>query len=184
MKNRTFISSALLSALALAGSVAFAQTAPPANTTEQAKAKKVPTVWTDDNIGSLRSPEEIYLQQQQAKQEQQRAAAAQLAAKSSAQQGAYSVPVAKTPQEADQIIARDKQILKQQQDYIAQTKQQLATAPDSYKERLQWRIQSRSAIASRLQAQISDLEKQKGELEKRQPAKNGSASGASASAQN
>lgn len=192
MKNHTLITTAICAAIILTGSSTFAQ-ATPQTTTDQALAKKAPKktkVWTDDNIDSLRSPADVYRMQQEQEDEQQetvkpsQAKQAGTGTQSSAQQGMYPVPVVKTPQQADQIIASDQQDIKEQQDSIKQTEQELATAPDSYKARLNWRINSRKAAVARLQTQIADLQKQKDALQTKTPAANGAAPSSSASTQN
>lgn len=194
MKNHTVITTAICTAIVLTGSSAFAQTTPQSTTqttTAQAGPKKTPKkakVWTDDNIDSLRSPADVYQMQQEQENEQAEAskqpAAKQAGTQSSAQQGMYPVPVAKTPQQADQIIASDQQDIKEQQDSIKQTEQELATAPDSYKDRLNWRLNSRKAAIARLQAQIADLQKQKNALQSKASAANGAAPSSPASTQN
>lgn len=190
MKNHTLITTTICAAIILTGSSTFAQAAPQ-TTTDQALAKKAPKktkVWTDDNIDSLRSPADEYQMQQEQEKEQSETstqpAAKQGRPQSSAQHGMYPVPVVKTPQQADQIITSDQQDIKEQQDSIKQTEQELATAPDSYKARLNWRINSRKAAVARLQTQIADLQKQKDALQTKTPAANGAAPSSSASTQN
>lgn len=163
-------------AIALAGSSAVAQ-APPAQapSKEQPQAPKKPKVWTDDNISSVRSSSDLYQDEQEREKAAQQASAPQQSATAakSAADDAWPIPQAKTAKEADDLIATDKKNLQEQQEYIQQTEKELATAPDSEKKRLQWRIQSRGDMASRLQRDISALEKQKDTLGKQpQPAAN------------
>lgn len=190
MKNHTVITTAICTAIILTGFTAFAQTTAQ-TTTGQAAPKKAPKkskVWTDDNIDSLRSPADVYQMQQEEEKEQAEASkqpvANQAGPQSSAQRGMYPVPVVKTAQQADEIIASDQQNIKEQQDSIKQTEQELATAPDSYKDRLNWRLNSRKAAIARLQAQIAGLQKQKDALQTKTSAANGTAPSNSASTQN
>lgn len=187
MKRFAIAAVTILSSMVLIGSSALAQTTIQ-TTTKQASAKKTPKVWTDDNIESLRSPADVYEMQQEQEDEQGEAgtssATKQTGAQSSAQQNTNAVPVVKTPQEADQVIARDTQKLKEHQDFIAQMEQQLPTAPASYQLRLKYRIKQRSAFVARLQSQIADLQKQKVALQAKAAAADGTPSSSSASIQN
>lgn len=85
-------------------------------------------------------------------------------------QSGRPIPEVKTVQQADDLIAHDKQEIQSQQDYIQQQQKALATAPDSYKARLGWRIQARGNIVNELQNEISAVEKQKDALAKQSPA--------------
>lgn len=107
------------------------------------------------------------MQQQEKKSDEQQASAQTPAsAASSNSQSGRPIPDVKTVQQADDLIAHDKQEIQSQQDYIQQQQKALATAPDSYKARLGWRIQSRSNIVNELQNEISAVEKQKDALAK------------------
>lgn len=134
----------------------------------QATAPKKSVVWTDDNITSLRSPSDAYEMQQQ----DEKSEAAQVATQKPAatahddSQNGRPIPEAKTVQQADDLIAHDKQEIQGQQDYIRQTQQELATATDSYKARLGWRIQSHTNIINNLQNEMSAIEKQRDALAK------------------
>lgn len=102
------------------------------------------------------------MQQQEKKSDEQQASAQTPAsAASSNSQSGRPIPDVKTVQQADDLIAHDKQEIQSQQDYIQQQQKALATAPDSYKPRLQWRIQARGNIVSQLQNEIAAIEKEK-----------------------
>lgn len=175
MRYLTLFAAVVVGAIALAGSSALAQApaqqpvqAPQAVPKEQPQASKKSKVWTDDNISSVRSSSDVYQDEQEKEKAAQQASAPQqgTTAAKNANSDAWPVPQAKTAKEADDLIASDKKNLQEQQEYIQQTEKELATAPDSYKERLHWRIQSRSDMVNRLQRDISALEKQKVELNK------------------
>lgn len=141
----------------------------------QTPAPKKPVVWTDDNIASVRSSSDVYqMEQEQSSAAQPAPAQKPAAAPAGGSESGRPVPVIKTAQQADDLVARDKQEIQQQQDYIQQTQKELASAPDSYKPRLGWRIQSRTSIINELQNEISAVEKQKQALEKQPPAGTGS----------
>lgn len=176
MRHLTVFAAVIVGAIAGSGVVAQA---PPAQTApkEQSQTPKKPKVWTDDNISSVRSSSDLYQDEQEREKATQQASAPQQSATAakSADSDAWPIPQAKTAKEADDLIATDKKNLQEQQEYIEQTEKELATAPDSYKKRLQWRLQSRGDMVSRLQRDISALEKQKDALAKQpQPAANSS----------
>lgn len=178
MRHLTVFAAVVVGAIALSGSTVVAQAPPaPAQTAskEQSPAPKKPKVWTDDNITSVRSSSDLYQDEQEREKAAQQASAPQQSATApkSADSDAWPIPQAKTAKEADDLIATDKKNLQEQQEYIQQTEKELTTAPDSEKKRLQWRIQSRGDMVSRLQRDISALEKQKDALAKpAQPAAN------------
>lgn len=175
MEKPKILAAAGLAAVLLTGSSALAQApaqqpaqAPQTAPKEQAQAPKKPKVWTDDNINSVRSSSDMYQDQQAREKAAQQASASPQspAAAKDATSDARPIPQAKTAKEADDLIASDKQDLQSQQEYIQQTEKELAAAPDSSKQRLQWRIQARTDIVNRLQRDISALEKQKADLSK------------------
>ena len=167
--SKLTVFAAVLAAVALAGSSAVAQAPAQAASKQQSQSPKKPKVWTDDNISSVRSSSDIYQDEQERYKAAQQVSASQQSA-TAAKNGAddaWPIPQAKTAKEADDLLARDKQTLQEQQEYIQQTQKELATATtDSYKKRLQWRLQSRSDMVGRLQRDISSLEKQKDALAK------------------
>ncbi len=179
MRKRILLG-ALVAAAALTGPAAFAQDSSPntQNASQQhPKKAKRPTVWTDDNINSVRSPSEIYQMQEEKKAGQE--AAAKKASSEVQQEAAGTagpnVPKPKTAKEADDMIAHDEQHLQTEQQYVEQTKEQLKDAPESDQARLHWRIKSRSQTISRLQSEIALLQKERDDLAKKANAENGSA---------
>lgn len=144
----------------------------PAKQKTQTAAPKKSVVWTDDNIASVRSSSDDYqIQQQDKKNETQQASAQKpsVGASEDSKSG-RPIPEVKTVQQADDLIARDKQEIQSEQDYIQQTQKELASAPDSYKPRLGWRIQSRTNTITELQNEISAVQKQRVALSKQPPA--------------
>ena len=162
-----------IAAFALAGPcLAFGQQpppqAPPATVKQkaQAPAPKKPVVWTDDNISSVRSSSDLYQMEQGDKSDPQQVSARTAAPAAAGSQNGRPVPQVRTAQQADDLIAGDKQKIQSEQDYIQQTEKQLSTAPDSYKPRLQWRIQTHTNIINELQSEISAVQKEKDALAK------------------
>lgn len=168
----------IFSALAIAAFGARGQTPTPPppfqRNAQQTQPGKNAKLWTDDNIESVRSPDEIYLKQQELAKEKLEAAK-EAAKKLASLQVCSAGPTVKTIQQADEMIAQDKQDLKAQKDYIKQMEDQLANDPNADKQRLEWRIESRSATAARIQDEIASLQKQKNVLAKNAPAESGSA---------
>lgn len=170
MKKIKFVAG-IVAAIALAGPSAFAQdqdaSQPAPATAAQAKSAKKPKVWTDDNIDSVRKPSDLYEEQ-----EAQKAAADQAAKEKADALAKLPSPPAgfikpTTAEQVKQLLTKAQSDLKDQQDYVQQTQKELATATDpSDKERLQWRIKSRTEIISRMQDNIAALEKDRATLEK------------------
>lgn len=158
---------AIFALIGLAGGTASAQDAayPPASQSAKPPAKK-PKVWTDDNIASVRTPADIYQDQ-----ERQQSAVQQAAKKKTAEEAKLPSPPPgfmkpTTLQQADALLAQSQSNLKSEQEYVQQTQKELATAPDSYKDRLHWRIQARTKIINKLQSDIAALQKDRDALAK------------------
>ncbi|HKF53123.1 MAG TPA: hypothetical protein VKB26_12490 [Candidatus Acidoferrales bacterium] len=170
MKRLMTVAAVGFGAVLLAAPGALAQAPAQTPPKQQAQAPKKAKVWTDDNISSVRSSSDVYQDQQASEKAAQQPSSASAqqnpAAAKDANSDAFPIPQAKTTKEADDLIASDKENLQSQQEYIQQTEKELATAPDSYKERLHWRIQARTDVINRLQRDIAALEKQKADLGK------------------
>lgn len=145
----------------------------PAKTAPVKPAAKKTVVWTDDNIGSVRSSADSY----QIAQEQQ--AEAQ---KNSAKQGASNQTAAadstgpKTIDQADSMIAAKSHDLAGEQDYLKtlQKKVNDPTITGVEKKRLEWRLQSHTATTQTLQSEIKQLQADKDALAKKQAANSSS----------
>lgn len=166
MLKRSFVA-ATVAALFFCGVPGILAQLSPQESAERAKAqKKKPVEWTNDNIGAVRSPADDYVIQEQEVQAQA-AAAKQVAAADNTAAGAAQTDTLppdltpKTADEADAMIVREKADLASEQQYVAQTKKDLVTAPESEKARLQWRVESRGQIIERVQHNIAELEKRK-----------------------
>jgi len=165
MLKNSFVAVAIGSLLLCAASGAVGQPSPQ-DSTDAAKAPKKKAVeWTNDNIASVRSPADDYAIQEQETQAHAVAAKQASADKTAADQAQTdALPPDLTPKsaaEADAMIAREKSEIASEQQYVAQTKKDLVTAPESQKARLQWRVESRGQIIERLQHNIVELEKRK-----------------------
>lgn len=181
MKNSFLFRTILASTAALGLSApAFAQSnsqkkTPPA---KQAKAAPKPhKVWTDDEIGSLRSPANAYLDAKYSQaartgdSEQPEPAAAK--PKPHTASPALSNP--KTVDDADKMIAWEKRDVDAQTEYVERLKKQIEEAPQEDKERLKKVLQERIQILADTRGEMETLVQQKKELQKKAAANSNSA---------
>lgn len=174
MQKISIVAIAAFAAVTLAGTSALAQDAAPAASQPQAQtqAAKKPKVWTDDNIGAVRTPADDYQQQEQQQQQAQQAAAAKAEAEAAAQTRAVAGPAPKTVQQADSMITAKKSELADQQKYL-QSVQKDASNPnnsDIDNMRLDWRLKSHTASEQQTQAQLKQLEDERAALAKKEAA--------------
>jgi hypothetical protein len=146
---------------------ACAQSQPQDKPQNQRDTTKKPKVWTDDNLSSLRSPADVYQDEQQKQKEAQDTAKEPGSAPPASTEPRTQSP--KTVQDADAMIAKEQSDLAAAQDYVQQLKSQVndPTLNDKEKERLQWRLKSRSLTADQLQSDLAELQKEKETLAKK-----------------
>lgn len=171
MIKAKFVAALSLSVL-IAGAGALAQDASQNSRAQQTAPPKKPKVWTNDNIGAVRTSADQYTDGEQA--EAATAVAAHEAAAQAAKAEAEAAPPKQTPktvQQADQMIAQEQSQIASQQQYVDQVKKDLPTVPDAERTRLQWRIESRSQYVDRMRGDLSDLEKERAALAKQDSGK-------------
>ncbi len=179
MKN-SFLSSAILASAAVLGlsAPAFAQSnsqkkKPPA---KQAKAAPKPhKVWTDDEIGSLRSPANAYMD---AKYSQADGAADSKEAAAPKPKPHAASPALSNPKsvdDADKMIAWEKRDVDAQTEYVERLKKQIEEAPQEDKERLKKILQERIQILADTRGEMETLVQQKKELQKKAAANSNNA---------
>ena len=141
----------------------------PAKTAPVKPAAKKTVVWTDDNIGSVRSSADSYQIAREQQAEAQKAAAKQGA---SNQTAAADSTGPKTIEQADTMIAAKSHDLAGEQDYLKtlQKKVNDPTITGLEKKRLEWRLQSHTATTQTLQSEIKQLQSDKDALAKKQAA--------------
>jgi len=179
MRNKvklvTFVTAALVLTPA-ARSQSTSQLATPQQ--EQKPATKPHKVWTSDDLGTLRSPADVYLETEQRNAEEQAAAAAQQAAAARQADGAQpakkknnppKLSNPKTAAAADDMIAWEERDIQAQTEYVAQLRQQLSQAPPEDKPRLEKMIQERIQIIADTKQERDGLAAQKKALEKKSP---------------
>jgi hypothetical protein len=179
MRNTVLLLTVGTAALVLAPAArSQSSSQPAAPQQEQKPAAKPHKVWTSDDLGTLRSPADVYLEAEQKQAEEQAAAAAQQAAAS--KQAAGTQPAKKkdnppklsnpkTAQAADDMIAWEERDIQSQTEFVAQLRQQLAQAPPEDKPRLEKMIQERIQIIADTKQERDGLAAQKKALEKKSP---------------
>jgi hypothetical protein len=178
MEKSSIVAVALFAAVTLVGSSALAQDAAPAasQSPAQSQAAKKPKVWTDDNIGAVRTPADDYQMQEQQQQQAQQAAAAKAQEEAAAQARAGAAPAPKTVQQADSMIAAKKSELADQQQYLQQVQKDASNPNNSDLDnlRLDWRLKSHTASEQQTAAQLKQLEAERAALAKKEAAEKAS----------
>ena len=145
----------------------------PAKTAPVKPAAKKAVVWTDDNIGSVRSSADSYRIAQAQEAEGQKAAPKQSA---SNQTAAADSTGPKTIDQADSMIAAKSHDLAGEQEYVKTLQKQVndPTVTGTERKRIEWRLQSHTATTQNLQSEIKQLEADKDALAKKQAASDSS----------
>ncbi len=171
---------ALAICFSLAAQAQSAPQAPPQKPGQKQKpAVKTAThkVWTDDDVSSLRTPADTYIEIEDAQAVQaasKQAASAQQAAPSKPAQHAAPPKLSnpKSVEDADKMIAWEQRDIDSQQEYVQRLQQELATAPADQKERLQNLIQERTQIIADTRQEQAGLIAQKKALQAKSGAGN------------
>jgi hypothetical protein len=170
--KHSFLFSAILGSAAAFGvsAAADAQSDPPKKTPPAKQAKSAPKphkVWTDDEVGSLRSPANAYMDAKysQADGAADSKEAAVVKPKPHVASPALSNP--KTVDDADKMIAWEKRDVDAQTEYVEHLKKQIEEAPQEDKERLKKVLQERIQILADTHGEMETLVQQKKELQKK-----------------
>lgn len=154
------------------------QKASPDQKTKPATAKSA-KVWTEDDIASVRTPADDFMDQARAQASEAAAAAKQpqrAAAKPAQQAGAPpALSNPKNAEDADKMIAWEQKDVNAQQQFIDQLKQQLDAAPADQKERLQKQLQDHIDNLAVTQKELQAVQTQKDALQKKSAPNGGSA---------
>ena len=171
LKNSLVFSAILASAVALgfsASALAQSETKKKTPPAKQAKpAAKPHKVWTDDEVGSLRTPENAYMD---AKYSQQDGAAdpnGEAAVKPKPHNVSPALSNPKTTDDADKMIAWEKRDVDAQTEFVERLKKQIETAPAEDKERLKKVLQERIQILADTRGEMETLMQQKKDLQKK-----------------
>lgn len=179
MKNSFLFSAILTSAAALGLSApAFAQsdsqkkTPPAKHAKPAAKAHKV---WTDDEIGTLHSPANAYMDAKYSQADGAADSKDAAAPKPRPHVAAPALSNPKTVDDADKMIAWEKRDVDAQTEYVERLKKQIDEAPQEDKERLKKVLQERIQILADTRGEMETLVQQKKELQKKAAANSNSA---------
>lgn len=138
-----------------------------------AATTKAPKVWTEDDIASIRTPADDYMDEQRAQEQ----AAAEAAAETAKQkQTAAKAPKAPAPpllsnpksaEDADKMIAWEQRDIDSQQKYLDQLRKQIETAPPDQQAHLQSWIDHEVKTIADTKKEQAGLETQKADMEKK-----------------
>ena len=146
--------------------------------TKPVKAKSA-KVWTDDDILSVRTPADKYIDRESVQSPAAAAATNQQqppAAGSAKADKPALLSNPKTVEDADKMIAWEQKDIDSQQEYLEQLKQQLESTPPDQKAHIQAWIDQEIDTIAKAKKEQAGLEAQKQELEKK-AASNNTASG-------
>jgi hypothetical protein len=177
MNHQMFLTLGCAAALFVAtGTPSLAQDSQTARS-PQAAAKDSPPapkkhrVWTDDEVSTLRTPEDDYVEQKQAAEAATAAAAAAEMAKSKPKSEKAAAPPRlsnpKSPEDADRMIAWENSDVEAQQEYVDNLRTQLEQASPEQREQLEKRLTQRMQIVEDTKKERDALAAQKKELEKK-----------------
>jgi hypothetical protein len=171
LKHSLVFSAILASAAVLGNSAtAHAQSDPGKKTPPAKHAKPVAKphkVWTDDEIGTLHSPANAYMD---AKYSQADAAADSKDAAAPKPRPHVAAPALSNPKtvdDADKMIAWEKRDVDAQTEYVERLKKQIDEAPQEDKERLKKVLQERIQILADTRGEMETLVQQKKDLQKK-----------------
>jgi hypothetical protein len=180
MKHRIFLTLGCAALLFTAtGTSSLAQDSqdpksPQATTKDSSSAPKKHKVWTDDEVSTLRTPEDDYVEQKQAAEAASAAAAAAAAeqAKSKPKSGkpvggkpALSNP--KSADDADRMIAWESRDVDAQQEFIDKLRTQLEQASPEDRDQLEKNLAKRIQMLDVTKKERDALGAEKKELEKK-----------------
>jgi hypothetical protein len=139
-------------------------------------------VWTNDDLGSVRRPADIYVDAKYTQAAETDGSKQSAAAKPAKHVAAPALSNPKTVEDADKMIAWEKRDVDAQTEFVEQLKKQIEEAPPEDKERLKKLLQERIQILADTRAEMETLVGQKKELQKK-PAADGNTAAAQASSQ-
>jgi hypothetical protein len=167
----------LIASTAAAQAQAGAQRSPePSVRPQPASTKKV---WTNDDVGSLRTPADIYLEEKKLQAEKaEKEAKAKAVTVQEDPSAVKPDPTAhpprlsnpKTPEAADEMIAWEQRDIDAQGEYVDRLRKQLDESPAAEKAHIQELIEERTRIIAETKAEQLGLKQQKKQLEKKRDA--------------
>jgi hypothetical protein len=182
MKTRnSMLSVTLLTTVVFLGctSAAFAQSDSQKNGTPAKQKKPAPKqhkVWTNDELATVRSPADAYIEAKQRQTDKSDAAVQPASDKQPASDAhkTYRSPLLsnpKTPADADRMIAWEQRDIAGQEEYIDSLKKEIADAEEGErKDRLLKVFQERQQILADTRKEMQDLQGDKAKLQKQESA--------------
>jgi hypothetical protein len=180
MKHQIFLklgcAAILLASTGTSSLAQNAQDAKPsqANAQDSSPAPKKHKVWTDDEVTTLRTPEDNYLEQKQAAEASNAAAAAAAAeqAKSKLKSqkhvgGPSALSNPKSADDADRMIAWENRDVQAQQELIDKVHTELEQASGDDRDRLEKYLAKQAEILAQIKRERDALVAQKKDLEKK-----------------
>jgi hypothetical protein len=158
------------------------ETAPSSQPAASAKSESKPSpqkvhkVWTNDDLGSVRSPADTYTAEKEAQASTTPPAAKPASSNDTPAPatphsgGPPALTNPKSVTEADSMIAWEGRDIEAQQGTIAQLQKQLDAAPPEQREALQKSLQQRMQILAETQKELEALQAKKESLQKPSPA--------------
>jgi hypothetical protein len=133
----------------------------------QKPASKSRKVWTNDDVSSVRSPADSYVDAKYTQADGTADSKQPAAAKPAQHAAAPALSNPKTVDDADKMIAWEKRDVDAQTEYVELVKKQIEEAPQEDKERLKKVLQERMQILADTRSEMETLVKQKKELQKK-----------------
>jgi hypothetical protein len=181
MKNSSLLRAAVASIILIGFSAAaHAQSEPQKKNPAQSQkpAAKPHKVWTEDNLSTVRTPADMYIEAQD--RQSTTAANANATATASVQTAAEKQPAAnsqkpaKTPplahaksaDDADFKIEWEKKDIQGQEEYLVRMQNELEQAPPEQKEHIQKLIEQHTQILADTRKELQGLEEQKKDFQK------------------
>jgi len=147
----------------------------PPRPAEKTPAKKVRKVWTDDDVKTLRTPEEINMEEKEAHSaesaaQQDPAATAEKTDKPEKKGPRAALSNPKSTDDADRMIAWEDRDIAAQKEYIDRVQKQLMDAPLEDQERLRNLLQDHIRILQETRQERKALQQKKEEMTQKPPA--------------
>jgi len=180
MKNRSLLRAAVASTILIGFSaMAYAQSEPQkknaAASQSQKPAPKPHKVWTEDNLSTVRTPADNYVEAKDRQSTSTTAAnASALTQTATEKPGANSQKPAKTPplahaksaEDADFKIEWEKKDIQGQEEYLVRMQGELEQAPPDQREHIQKLIEQHKQILADTRNELKGLEEQKKDFQK------------------
>jgi hypothetical protein len=176
MKHQIFLTFGCATVLlAASGGSSLAQDSQTAKSSQAAEKdtsspKKAHKVWTDDEVSTLRTPEDNYVEQKQAAEAAAAAAAQQAKSTPKSEKHVGAAPALsnpKSPADADRMIAWENRDVDAQQELIDTLRTQLEQATPENRDQLDKSLTSHLKMLEDTKKERDALASQKKELEKK-----------------